>query len=117
MSKKLRDVAIAERATLLGLSPADRAALHNGLALDVADHMIENAIATYALPMGVAENFVINGRDVRIPMAVEEPSVLAACSFAAKLARAGGGMSLDDVSGRIGGGLENISNGLSNTVP
>lgn len=91
MSKKLRDVAIAERATLLGLSPADRAALHNGLALDVADHMIENAIATYALPMGVAENFVINGRDVRIPMVVEEPSVLAACSFAAKLARAGGG--------------------------
>ncbi|MCW1968075.1 MAG: hydroxymethylglutaryl-CoA reductase, degradative [Anaerolineae bacterium] len=91
MSKKLRDVAIAERASLLGLSPADQAALQHGLALDVADHMIENAIATYALPMGVADNFVINGREVRIPMVVEEPSVLAACGFAAKLARAGGG--------------------------
>jgi hydroxymethylglutaryl-CoA reductase len=53
--------------------------------------MIENGIGTHALPLGVAANFTINGRDYLIPMAVEEPSVLAAVSFAAKLIRAGGG--------------------------
>jgi hydroxymethylglutaryl-CoA reductase len=53
--------------------------------------MIENAVGTYALPLGIAANFQINGRDYLIPMTVEEPSVLAAVSHAAKLIRAGGG--------------------------
>lgn len=91
MSKKLRDVAINERPNLLGINLTDQAALQTGLSLDMADHMIENAISTFALPMGVAENFVINGRTVPIPMVVEEPSVVAACGFAAKLARGDGG--------------------------
>lgn len=58
---------------------------------DKADHMIENVIGKYALPMGVAINFMINGKDVVIPMVVEEPSVVAACSNAAKMARPSGG--------------------------
>ena len=53
--------------------------------------MIENVVAVFGLPLGVATNFQINGRDVLIPMAIEEPSVVAGASFMAKLAREGGG--------------------------
>ena len=65
--------------------------LHGGLDSSQAAYMIENAIGTFGLPLGIAANFFINGRDYLIPMAVEEPSVLAAVGHAAKLARAGGG--------------------------
>jgi hydroxymethylglutaryl-CoA reductase len=64
-----------------------------GLTLGIADNLIENAIGLYSLPLGVATNFLINGKDYLIPMAIEEPSVVAACSFAAKLARSTGGFS------------------------
>jgi hydroxymethylglutaryl-CoA reductase len=53
--------------------------------------MVENAIGVYALPLGVALNFLVNGRERLVPMAIEEPSVVAGASFMAKLARAGGG--------------------------
>jgi len=56
-----------------------------------ADQMIENVVGLHSLPLGIAVNFVVNGRDVLVPMAIEEPSVIAGASFAAKLARAGGG--------------------------
>lgn len=62
-----------------------------GLAAEAADHMIENVVGTYNLPMGIALNFQVNGRDVLVPMAIEEPSVVAGASFMAKLVRAGGG--------------------------
>jgi len=71
-----------ETATLRGAS---------GLDLARANLMIENAVGLYGLPLGIATNFVVNGRDVLVPMAIEEPSVVAGASFAAKLARAGGG--------------------------
>lgn len=75
------------------LSPEDLAALsgESGLTDSQADHMIENVIGTFALPLGIALNFVVNSREVLVPMAVEEPSVVAGASFMAKLARAGGG--------------------------
>ena len=87
---------LAERVAVVaewaGLSAAEAAVLAgDGLQPPQADLMIENALGTYALPLGVAANFLINGRDYLIPMAVEEPSVLAAVSHAAKLIRAGGG--------------------------
>jgi hydroxymethylglutaryl-CoA reductase len=88
---------LAERADTVaawaGLSPAQRAALDGtgGLSAEQADHMIENVVGLHALPLGVAANFLVNGRDVLVPMAVEEPSVVAGASFMAKLARAGGG--------------------------
>ena len=53
--------------------------------------MIENVIGLYSLPLGIALNFQVNGRDVLVPMTLEEPSVVAGASFMAKLARAGGG--------------------------
>ena len=62
-----------------------------GLTPEQADHMIENAVGVFGLPLGVAFNFLVNGTDVLVPMAIEEPSVVAGASFMAKLARAGGG--------------------------
>ncbi len=62
-----------------------------GLSAGQADHMIENVVGLHALPLGIGLNFVVNGRDVLVPMAIEEPSVVAGASFMAKLARAGGG--------------------------
>ncbi len=62
------------------------------LGLDVADKMIENVIGTFELPYAVAVNFLINGRDYLVPMAIEEPSVVAGASNAAKWCRDGGGI-------------------------
>jgi hydroxymethylglutaryl-CoA reductase len=62
-----------------------------GLSAEAADHMIENVIGLHSLPLGIALNFQVNGKDVLVPMAIEEPSVVAGASFMAKLARAGGG--------------------------
>ncbi|MEM1931687.1 MAG: hydroxymethylglutaryl-CoA reductase, degradative, partial [Sulfolobales archaeon] len=62
------------------------------LGLDVADKMIENVVGTFELPYGIAVNFLINGRDYLIPMVIEEPSVVAGASNAAKWCREGGGV-------------------------
>jgi hydroxymethylglutaryl-CoA reductase len=86
-----------ERAALVGeqaaLTDAEIEALIGGsaLSLELADKLIENVIGIYSLPMGLAANFQINGRDVLIPMVIEEPSVVAGASFMAKLAHEGGG--------------------------
>jgi hydroxymethylglutaryl-CoA reductase len=64
-----------------------------GLPIDVADRMIENVVGGITLPMGIAVNFRVNGKDYLVPMALEEPSVVAAASNAAKLARVKGGFS------------------------
>jgi hydroxymethylglutaryl-CoA reductase len=61
------------------------------LSLEAADHMIENVIGAFPLPLGIGVNFLINNRDYLIPMAIEEPSVVAAASYAAKMVRTGGG--------------------------
>jgi len=62
------------------------------LKIDLADRMIENVIGTFPIPLGVAVNFLINGKDYLIPMAIEEPSVVAAASYGARMAREGGGI-------------------------
>jgi len=61
------------------------------LPLDQADRMIENVVGTFPVPLGIAVNFLINNHDYLIPMAIEEPSVIAAASYAAKMVRDGGG--------------------------
>tara|TARA_R110001606_G_scaffold261206_15_gene409578 strand:- start:827 stop:2113 length:1287 start_codon:yes stop_codon:yes gene_type:complete len=92
-----RDLSPSERLEVLrrqfGLSEEDTALLRDqgALPMDIADGMIENVIGKFELPLGLAGNFMINGRDVVVPMAVEEPSVVAAASYMAKLARPGGG--------------------------
>jgi hydroxymethylglutaryl-CoA reductase len=69
---------------------AFRAVDPGGLSLEAADGMIENVIGTYALPFAVAVNFCLDGEDVLVPMAVEEPSIVAAASNAARMARPAG---------------------------
>jgi len=73
------------------LTEEEEQLLKAGLSLDQADRMIENVVGLFPLPLGIAVNFLINGRDYLIPMAIEEPSVVAGLSYAAKLIREGGG--------------------------
>jgi hydroxymethylglutaryl-CoA reductase len=88
---------LQERMNLLrqfaDLTEEEAGALSGKAGLDPAqaDHMIENVVGVFGLPLGIATNFMINGRDVLIPMAIEEPSVVAGASLAARLVRDGGG--------------------------
>jgi len=94
---KFYNLPIEERLTQVaqaaGLTPDETAALSGaaGLSAAQADHMIENVVGLHALPLGIAQNFLINGREVLVPMAIEEPSVVAGASFMARLARSAGG--------------------------
>src|SRR5215211_8078462 len=90
------NLTLEERRARLGdaaaRTPEDLAPFNKGgLSPEAADHMIENVIGLYSLPLGLALNFQVNGRDVLVPMTLEEPSVVAGASFMAKLARTGGG--------------------------
>ncbi|NVB41713.1 hydroxymethylglutaryl-CoA reductase, degradative [Pseudenhygromyxa sp. WMMC2535] len=80
-------LALATGVPLARLADADAGAL----APEAADHMIENVIGVMSMPMGIGTNFTLNGRDYLVPMCVEEASVVAAASNAAKMIRAGGG--------------------------
>ena len=76
-----------------GLTDEECALLQNtgSLPIDLADRMIENVVGAIPIPLGIGVNFLINNRDYLIPMAIEEPSVVAAASYAAKMVRDGGG--------------------------
>jgi hydroxymethylglutaryl-CoA reductase len=77
-----------------GLSQEEAAAFStSGLNPDGADHMIENVVGLYSLPIGIATNFRVNNKEVLVPMVIEEPSVVAGASLAARLVREGGGFS------------------------
>ena len=76
----------------VGLSDEEANALRSGgLGIDRADRMIENVVGIFPIPLGIATNFLINKHDYLVPMAIEEPSVVAAASNAAKMARPTGG--------------------------
>lgn len=99
--KGFRNLSPDERRSVLldktGLTQADGAVLagRDILPLDLANGMIENVIGKFEIPIGVATNFRVNGKDYLVPMAVEEPSVVAAASYMAKLARVAGGFTAD----------------------
>ena len=101
------DKRLDKLAEAAGLSFKDIAGLRtaNGLGDEQAEAMVENAIGTFGLPLGIGLNFIVNGREVLVPMAIEESSVVAGASFMAKLARAGGGftasMSAPEMIGQI----------------
>jgi hydroxymethylglutaryl-CoA reductase len=86
---------IAERVAILtrwaDLADEEAGLLEESLSLAQADTLIENVVGRYTLPLGLGVNFLINDRDYLIPMVIEEPSVVAAVSFAARLARYGSG--------------------------
>ena len=98
---KFYDMTIVERLDALNreaqLTPEEMAALSGaaGLTPEQGANMIENVVGVYSLPLGIARNFVVNGRAVLVPMVIEEPSVVAGASFMAKLAQAGGGFTAE----------------------
>ncbi|TLX67926.1 MAG: hydroxymethylglutaryl-CoA reductase, degradative [Thaumarchaeota archaeon] len=102
--QKSREERIKKVASFSGLSKEDIAILKNGgISFKEANNMVENAIGTISLPLGIATNFRINGKDYLIPMAIEEPSVIAAASKAAKIAKKQGGFTMKaDESHSIG---------------
>ena len=94
-------VTVDERRSLLseatGVSTETMAAALDGggLSAETADKFVENVLGTYGLPYGVTLNVRVNGQDHVVPMVVEEPSVVAAASNAAKMVRAGGGFHVE----------------------
>lgn len=94
--KGFYQLSVDERVDLItkgiGLTEDEINVLSNGMTLDLADAMVENVIGQIGIPLGVAANFKINGKDVFIPMATEEPSVIAAASNAARAAYDLGGI-------------------------
>ncbi len=89
-----RRARVAE-ATGTDVDEIDRALAGAGLEAETADKFVENVVGTYALPFGLALNVRVNGKDYIVPMVVEEPSVVAAASGAAKMIRAGGGFTAE----------------------
>jgi hydroxymethylglutaryl-CoA reductase len=88
------------------LSAADAASLlagHHVLSVGAADRMVENVVGVFGLPMGVAPNFVVNGRDCIVPLVVEEPSIIAGLCSAASLARRSGGFEVDSANSLLMG--------------
>ncbi len=81
-------------------------ASEEGLSPELADKLIENAVGVYGLPLGIAANFLINGRGVLVPMVIEEPSVVAGASYMAKLVREGGGFHTSSTAGGMIGQIQ-----------
>ena len=94
-----------------GLSESDAKILsgEEGLSAEDADHMIENVIGTFSLPLGIARYFKINGRDIPVPMVVEEPSIVAGASFMAKLSLNTGGFFADTTPPEMIGQIQIIN--------
>lgn len=101
-----------ERTSMLlasgALTPADLSVLRADVseALSSANQRIENVIGIHALPWAVATNFRVNGEDVLVPMAIEEPSVVAAASHSAKLVRRSGGFSAESTAHLMRGQIQ-----------
>lgn len=112
MSKKFYQQSIPERLETLAQESGLTAEALNaystegGLPLETANGMIENVVGLYSLPVGIAQNFVVNGRDLLVPMVIEEPSVVASVSFMAKLAKASGGFEAGMTSQEMIGQLQ-----------
>jgi len=92
---EFRELRVAERRNRIrratSIGEDDTMALDGGLSIEIAERMVENVVGTFALPLGIATNFTVNKRDYLVPMVIEEPSVIAAASHGAKLARTRGG--------------------------
>jgi hydroxymethylglutaryl-CoA reductase len=95
--EKTRDEKLKVLESFSNLSKEDIQILkgEGGINFDQANNMVENAIGTMSYPLGIATNFKINGKDYLIPMVIEEPSVIAAASKAAKIARKHGGFTME----------------------
>jgi len=88
-----------------------------GISFEKADNMIENAIGTFSLPLGIATNFRINGKDYLIPMVIEEPSVIAASSKAAKTARIHDGFKAEADESYSIGQIQVVNTDVQDAIP
>jgi hydroxymethylglutaryl-CoA reductase len=89
---------------------------NGGISFEKADKMVENAIGTFSLPLGIATNFKINGKDYVIPMVIEEPSVIAAASKGAKVARILGGFEVEADESYSIGQIQMLDIDISNAI-
>ena len=102
------------------LSPDDLKIIEDatgGISFEKADNMIENAIGTFSLPLGIATNFRINGKDYLIPMVIEEPSVIAASSKAAKTARIHDGFKAEADESYSIGQIQVVDTDVQDAIP
>ena len=112
MTKKFYQQSLTERLETLNassdLTPEDLFSYQKdgGLDAETANAMVENVVGLFSLPLGIAQNFVVNGREVLVPMVIEEPSVVAGVSFMAKLAKASGGFEAGMTSQEMIGQLQ-----------
>ena len=88
-----------------------------GISFDQADGMIENAVGTFALPLGIATNFRVNDKDYLFPMVIEEPSVIAAASKAAKIARIQGGFKAEAEQSYSIGQIQVVDVDVQSSIP
>ena len=117
--EKTRDQRIKIVKLFASLSKEDVKILkgNGGIAFDEANSMVENAIGTISFPLGIATNFKINGRDYLIPMVIEEPSVIAAASKAAKTARKHGGFTIQADNSYSIGQIQVVDVDVKSAIP
>jgi len=112
MTEKFYQQSLSQRLETLAsgsdVTPEDLQAYQRdgGLDLESANAMVENVVGLYSLPLAVAQNFVVNGHEVFIPMVIEEPSVVAGVSFMARLAKHSGGFEAGMTSQEMIGQLQ-----------
>lgn len=117
--EKNREGRIDAVRSFAGLSDEDVKILRTdgGISFDEANHMVENVIGTLSFPLGIATNFTINGKDYLIPMVIEESSVIAAASKAAKIARKHGGFTMESDESYIIGQIQVVDVNPKSVIP
>lgn len=117
--EKSRQERIDTVRSFAGLSDEDVEILKSsgGISFDEANHMVENVIGTISFPLGIATNFTINGRDYLIPMVIEESSVIAAASKAAKIARKHGGFAMKSDESYVIGQIQLVDVNVNSAIP
>ena len=117
--EKSRKEKLDEITKFANLSTDERKILESegGIGFEQADKMVENAISTFSFPLGIATNFVINNKEYLIPMVIEEPSVIAAASKAAKIAKIHGGFTIQNKESFSIGQIQIVNVDAENAIP
>ena len=117
--EKSRKEKLDEITKFANLSTDERKILESegGIGFEQADKMVENAISTFSFPLGIATNFVINNKEYLIPMVIEEPSVIAAASKAAKIAKIHGGFTIQNKESFSIGQIQIVTVDAENAIP
>ncbi|MFM7861828.1 MAG: hydroxymethylglutaryl-CoA reductase, degradative [Candidatus Nitrosotenuis sp.] len=117
--EKSRKERLDEVSKFANLTPEERKILEGagGIGFDQADKMVENAIGMFSFPLGIATNFVINNKEYLVPMVIEEPSVIAAASNAAKIAKIHGGFRMQNDESYSIGQIQIVNVNVKEAIP